>query len=118
MKKRIALALAIVCGIATAADLKMGQWVVVNSSTSAPVPLTNITLSVNSVTLIGKNGYQTTNTTAVHVGFSSANGEQGITIDPGAAIVIKDATLRRTLSVSNIWLDVTTANDGVVVIYD
>lgn len=119
MKKlAIPMAFLAVPFLAYAATLKFGQWVVVNSSAATPVQLTNSSLVVNSLTLIGKKSYQTTNTTAVYVGFSSANGEQGISIDPGASVVIKDVTGNRTLSVSNIWLDVTTANDGVVVIYD
>jgi len=121
MKKIPLILLAIaIAGIAVAQSvLKFGQWVVVNSSTTTPVALTNISLNVNSITLIGKKTYQTTNTSAVYIGFTNANGEQGVTIDPGGSAVIKDSkTPPRTISVSNIWLDVSTAGDGVIVIYD
>lgn len=95
-----------------------GQFITTNTSTTVPVQLVTTNLYVKSVTLIGKSFYQTTNTTAVHIGFgNSTNTRQGITIDPGSYATIT-APFQSIHNLSNIWLDVSTANDGVIVIYE
>ena len=120
--KRLLLALCLLVPIAIAiaqSTFTFSEWVVVNSSTATPVQLTNSNLKVRSLTLIGKKTDQTTNTTAVHITFGdSANGNQGLTIDPGMGITIRSIDTGRAFFPSNIWLDVTTANDGLVIFYE
>lgn len=120
MKTAIFCLLAFIVTVAAVAQatFMFGAYTVVNSSTTAPIQLTNTTLKVRSVTLLGKKGPQTTNATTVFVGFTSGNGEQVLSIDPGSAIGMKSVDGLRSLSLSNIWFDVTTANDGLVVIYE
>lgn len=96
-----------------------GQFVVLNSSTATPVQLTNGNMLVRSVTILGKKGYQTTNTTSINIGFgTNADGQMGLTIDPGQGITIKAIRQDGRFALSNIWLDVTTANDGAVILWE
>ena len=96
------------------------EFAVVNSSTSAPAQVTNARIEARSVLLIGKKSTQTSNTTAVYISVSgqSANGAQSITIDPGAWAIINPNKSDKYVMLSNIWFDVTTANDGLIVIYE
>jgi len=122
MKKLIVLLGVIAALFASNADaqspMAYGQFVTTNTSTTVPVQLVTTNLYVKSVTLIGKSFWQTTNATSVHVGFgNSTNTRQGISIDPGSYATIT-APFQSVHNLSNIWLDVTTANDGVIVIYE
>jgi hypothetical protein len=120
--KRLILALCFLIPIAIAiaqSTFTFSEWVVVNSSTATPVQLTNSNLKVRSLTLIGKKAYQTTNTGPVFVTFGdSANGNQGLTIDPGMALTIRSIDVNKSFFPSNIWVDVSQANDGLVIYYE
>lgn len=121
MKKLILLALLSILPIMIIAQTRFSfaQYVIVNSSTTTPIQLTNTAMQVRSVTIIGKKGYQTTNTTAINIGVgTSTDGLMGLTVDPGLAITLKSIQPNATFSLSNIWLDVTTANDGAVVYWE
>lgn len=96
----------------------IGQMVVTNTSTTVPVPLSSNTLLFTTATIRGIRFHQITNTSAVNIGFNnSTNGWQGATIDPGGSIYFP-ARPSTVYNLANIWLDVTTANDGVVIYYE
>ena len=57
----------------------------------------------------------------VNIGFGvSADTKQALTIDPGSFLTISSGPVRggSLYNMSNIWLDVSTANDGVVIFYE
>jgi len=97
---------------------QFGQFAKVNSSTSTPTQLTNTTIKARSVTLFGFKAMQSSNTSTVYIGFSLTDGAQGIPVIPGGSATLKSADGQRSLSLSNIWFDVVTANDGLLIYYE
>jgi hypothetical protein len=119
--KRIIIAICLILPLAILAQKRFTfyQYVIINSSAAVPIQLTNGNQYVRSVTVFGKSAFQTTNTSAINLGFgTSANGLMGITVDPGDSITIKSVNGADTFALSNIWLDVITANDGAVVYWE
>lgn len=97
----------------------MGQFATLNSSTTVPAQITNAAIQATSVTLIGLKSPQTTNTSTVWVSYGqSVDGAQTVRVNPGEIINLALAEGRAFFVLSNIWFDVTTANDGITVIYD
>jgi hypothetical protein len=97
------------------------QLTVTNTSTTAPIQLVTTNLLFTSVTIRGLRSAQLTNTSAVNIGFGvSADTKQALTIDPGSFLTISSGPVRggSLYNMSNIWLDVSTANDGVVIFYE
>lgn len=121
MKVKIA-ALILACSVIVtvgAVIVVMGQFTKVNSDTGTPVQLTNAAIRATAVTLLGLKAPQTTNTSAVWVGYGqSADGAQPVRVNPGEIINLSLGEGRADFVLSNIWFDVTTANDGITVIYD
>jgi hypothetical protein len=95
----------------------IGQFVVVNAAADPPVALTNTTIKAKRVTFIGLKGNRSTNTSMVYVGWTSNNNAQIIGIAPGEPVspLIPEGEV---MNLSAIWLDVTTAGDGVAVLYE
>lgn len=97
----------------------MQQFTTVNSNTGTPVQLTNAPIMATAVTLIGTKAPQTTNTTTVWVSYGqSANGAQAVPVAPGSVVNLVLDPGRAFFVLSNIWMDVSTANDGVTVLFD
>jgi len=99
----------------------IAQIWVTNTSTTVPIQLVTTNLQFTSATIRGMRFNQITNTGPVHIGFGkSVNGEQGLTIDAGSWITISGGTAHggALYNMSNIWMDVSTANDGVVIFYE
>jgi len=92
-----------------------GGFSTVNNSTTVPAQLTNTSVFVKGITLIGKHG-RTTNATTVWIGLSSTDGTQEYAVDPGAQVIINAQPLH-WLDLSNWWYDVTTAGDGLTVFF-
>ena len=69
-----------------------------------------------SATFYGKLHARTNNTGSVYLGVNSANNTQAIEVPAGGAVVIS-APANTYLDLYDIYLDVVTANDGVVVIW-
>ncbi len=119
--KRILIAICLVLPLIIIAQTRFSfyQYVVVNTSTTVPIQLTNGNQYVRSVTIFGKSGFQTTNATAINIGVStSTDANMGITVDPGGSVVFKSIDGKSSFALSNLWLDVTTANDGAVVYWE
>ena len=99
----------------------IGQFVVVNAADDPPVALTNaaagFSTKVKKLTFLGLKGHRSTNTSMVYVGWLSNNNTQIIGIPPGEPIspLCKEGEF---FDLSKIWLDVTTAGDGVAVLYE
>ncbi len=95
----------------------MGQWVRVNTDTSTPVTLTNVVVQARRLTLVGKKDNRTANTGTVWVGMLATDNTQPIEIPSGLAvgILIPENT---KIDLSKIYLDVATASDGVLIIYE
>jgi len=99
----------------------IGQFWITNTSTSSTIQLTTSNFTFTSATITGFRRPQETNTTAVSIGFgNSTNGTQGLVINPGSFVTISCGPARggSLYYMSNIWLDVATANDGVLVYYE
>ena len=99
--------------------IAFGSYVVSNASTATPAQFTNASFQVRAMTLrgMGRSGSpRTTNTTTVWVGPMSGNDLQPYSVDPGSEVVIQ-APPGHWIDMSNWWFDVTTANDGLIVIY-
>lgn len=97
----------------------MKQFNVTNASTSTPAQVTNAPIIATSITLIGMKGPQTTNATTVWVGYGiSTDGALGVAVPPGEIRTLVLGEGRANFVLSNLWFDVSTANDGITVIYD
>ena len=100
---------------ASSAFLLGGQFIVVNSSTTVPIKLTNVTFQVRQATLLGKKGPRTDNAGDIYVSPISGDETQGFKIAPGEQAVISPPSGGANLS--EWFLDVSVANDGVIIIY-
>lgn len=110
-----------VTGLFAQAPAAILQLTVTNTSTTVPIQLVTTNLLFTSVTIRGLRSAQLTNTAAVNIGFGvSADTKQALTIDPGSFLTISSGPVRggSLYNMSNIWLDVSTANDGVVIFYE
>lgn len=87
-----------------------------NSSATAPVQVSSSTVQFKRATFYGKKAARTDNTGNVWIGFSSTNDTQMALITSGGSVVI-EAPDGYFYDMTNIWLDVATTNDGVMVIY-
>ncbi len=119
--KKLIIALCIVLPLAIVAQKRFTfyQYVIINSATGTPIQLTNGNQYVRSCTIFGKKAFQTTNTSAINIGVGSAtDGKMGVTIDPGFAVTFRSINGQDTFALSNLWLDVSTANDGAVVYWE
>lgn len=97
----------------------MGQFSMLNSSTSAPKQLTNAAITATAVTLIGNSAPQTANAGTVYVSYGvSGNGLQAVPIASGQIVNLKLDEGRAFFVLSNIWFDVSVANDGLTILYD
>lgn len=119
MKNRIVVAVALLlvaAGVAVAQSVaRSAVFVKLNSSTSNSEQFTNATTTVRSAMVIGKKSLTATNTTAVRIGW--ATNTTYFVINPGQAYVIEFPD-RREFRLSDLYFDVETANDGVVVSYE
>lgn len=70
-----------------------------------------------SATFYGKNAYRTNNTGSVYLGTTSTNNEQHLEITPGGVWVIT-APRGMVFDLYDLYLDVATNADGVLVEYD
>ena len=103
---------------AVSGDSGVGQFSMVNTSTTVPKQLTNVTMRVSSVTLIGKSSNQgAANAGSVFVGFSSTDGANVYEIASGTVHVFTPAP-GRYLDLSTIYVDVANANDGLAIIWE
>lgn len=93
------------------------QFAVVNSSTTVPVRLTSDTsIMANSFTIIGKASAQgSANAGTVYIGPSSTDGANGFEILSGQPYVFT-ARNGQSFRLSDFYIDVTSANDGVWII--
>ncbi len=116
--KTVSLILCLIGGVAVAQSFKFASFANVNSDTAVPKQFTNTTISAKSVTVLGFKSPQTSNTTTVWIGWQSGNGTQEVPVIPGGSAVFKAVDGQRFANISNFWYDVTTANVGVIVIYE
>ena len=110
-----------VTGVFAQAPAAILQLTVTNTSTTVPIQLVTTNLLFTSVTIRGLRSAQLTNTSAVNIGFGvSTDTKQALTIDPGSFLTISSGPVRggSLYNMSNIWLDVSTTNDGVVIFYE
>lgn len=120
MKTKVALAILALVAVAALADnILFSSFIVQNASTSAPAQFSTTNLFVRTVTVRGCGQGGTargTNTTTVWIGTTSGNDTQTYPIDPGREAVIT-APLGHWLNLADWYFDVTTANDGVTLIF-
>jgi hypothetical protein len=93
-----------------------GEKTTTNSDAAVPTALSTTNLWVTRVTIMGKKSARTDNTGDVYIGTTSTNDEQTYKIVSGTVHVLEqpDGDL---FNLATIYLDVTTANDGVVMFY-
>lgn len=105
------------CAVLAQTMVKVGHFVKVNTATDPPVALTNSPLKVRRVTFVGRKADRTDNTGIVWVGMVSNNNVQATKILAGESIspLIPDGTF---MDLSQWYLDVETANDGVLIFYE
>lgn len=97
----------------------MGQFTMLNSSTSAPKQLTNAAIVATAITLIGNSAPQTANAGTVYVGYGiSTDALQPIAVASGQIVNLRLDEGRANFVLSNIWFDVSVANDGLTILYD
>lgn len=93
------------------------QLLTTNASTTVPVQLYSTSKPFRTATLIGnKDQARTANTGNVWIGLTSTNNQQPVLIQPGETITVS-APPGSYFDLRDWYLDVATANDGVVIIY-
>lgn len=118
-RKSLLLALLFCAGVALADGLTVLQHLTkTNSDTAVPVRLTTVRGQsfFKSATFYGRRDARTDNTGTVYLGTSSTNSTQAISIAAGDYVVI-NAPTGSYFDLYDFYMDVATANDGVVVIY-
>lgn len=95
----------------------IGQWVVINSSTATPAVLTNAVIKAKRVTFVGNKATRTANTGTVYIGQQSDNDTQPIEVQSGQTVSLLIPE-NQQIDLSKLYLDVVTANDGVLVLYE
>lgn len=114
----IALFALLITGAIYAANRTGGQFSMVNSSTTVPKQLTNVTMYVRSVTFIGKSSNQgSANAASVFIGFSSTDGANVYEIQSGTIHVFTPPP-GDSLNLADIYVDVVSANDGLAIIWE
>lgn len=117
--KRVMLILAMLAPfLALAEEQKVGsgQIVALASATGTPVQFTNGTTWVRGFTVMGKKAVRTDNVGTVYFGPTSANDTQPVPLASGEVAIFK-APPGTLFDLSTWYVDVTTANDGVVIIF-
>lgn len=89
------------------------------AATGTPEAISATPLRVRYATIIGRKAAQTDNTGVVRVGPVSGNGNQAFDIQPGLPSAALDSILAGGMvDLSQWYIDVANAGDGVLVIYD
>ena len=93
------------------------QYIITNSSTSAPTRLAAVRGTyARAITVLGNKDYRTGNTGTVYIGPSSTNDQQVLSITTGQILTLSFGE-NQFIDLYDWYLDVATADDGVVVIY-
>lgn len=97
----------------------IGQFTVINSSTTTPKQLTNSVLLVQKFTVVGKSTYQGSgNSGSLWIGTSATDGINGYEVTSGSIHEFTPPQKGGWIDLSTIYFDVATANDGLYVIYE
>lgn len=95
----------------------MQSFSVVNTSTTVPKQLTNATVYCTSFTIEGKAAAQgAANAGTLYLGMSATDGVNSYPILSGGIYMWNDPKGRQ-FDLSTLYIDVTSANDGVTVTY-
>lgn len=115
----VGLALLLCAGLALADGLSaFRETTKTNSDTGVPVRVAAARGNYfRSATFYGKLHARTNNTSSVYLGVNSTNNTQAIEVPAGGSVVIS-APPNTYLDLYDLYLDVGTAGDGVVVIWD
>ncbi len=113
------IAMLLCAGIAVADGLGAFREVTkTNSDAAVPVRLVATRGQYfRSATVYGKLHARTNNTSSVWLGINSTNNTQPIEVTAGGSVVIS-APVNSFFDLYDIYLDVVTAGDGVVVVWD
>lgn len=97
----------------------IGQFTIINSSTTTPKQLTNSVLLVQKFTIVGKSTYQGSgNVGTLWIGTSATDGINGYEVTSGSIHTFEPPFKGGWIDLSTIYFDVATANDGLYVIYE
>ena len=120
MKKALPIALAVLClcVVAVIAQTIAGtaQLIITSSDAAVPVQWTNAVTKVSKVTIIGKKAERTANPGTVYIGPKSANDAQVYEITTGSVHVL-NARGGSVINLADWYLDVATAGDGIIILY-
>ena len=119
MKTKIALFVLLLFALSLIAQTIVlpHHFVQVNSLPGTPIVLTNAAQKVKRVTFVGNKATRVPNTGTVYIGKSSVNDDQPIAILSGQSVslLIPEGTV---VNLGALYLDVDSASDGVMVIYE
>lgn len=119
MKRYIVLAV-LLLGLAAAIAQSVkgtGQFSKTNADAAVPVALTNTTILCKEVVFLGKSAPRTDNTGDVYIGEKSGNDVNAFKLAPGDQAVVRVQDPAGFINLANWYVDVTTASDGVTVIF-
>ena len=119
MKRSVALFTILACLAFTAlADviIAMREYQKTNADTGVPVRISSTNLYFKTATIYGKKSARVNNTGNVWIGMASTNDTQFVLITPGSSVTITDAQ-EFVHDFKDIYLDVATADDGVMILY-
>jgi len=118
--KRIAIGcLVLVAGLLLGQELGIwgnNQFSVINVSAVSPVALTNKSVYVPQVTILGKSAPRQANSGIVYISPRSADNIQAFPVSPDGQVILK-APAGYVIDLSKWYLDPVIANDGVTLIY-
>ena len=92
------------------------QLLKTNSDAATPARIGAQGTYATSITILGNKDWRTANTGTVYIGPTSTNNVQPIAITPGAVVTLAFGP-DQFIDLYDWYVDVVTANDGVVVIY-
>ena len=104
------------CAIAEETRIGAGQIIVTSANAATPAQWTNASTFVRKVTILAKKTARTANTGDIYIGPTSGNDTQAFRLSSDGQAVI-EATPGTLINLADWYLDVTTANDGIVLIY-
>lgn len=120
MKRRIVTGLAILlvplAVLAAAGLVTSRQLLKTNASTTVPARLAARGTYATSITVIGKKSWRVDNTSTAYIGPVATNDMQPVAILPGQTVTL-GFSADQFIDLYDWYLDVSTGDDGVVILY-
>lgn len=106
------------CALAAAQSVaKRAELTKTVAAVATPETISATSITFRKATVLGKKAARTVNATSVYIGWQSGNDTQSFELVSGGEAEIT-APAGQVFNLNSIYVDVTTAGDGVVVLYE